>query len=105
MIKQTSVRRTGVAAALLLALGVTTMVSNVSAQEASPSGSGEASPSVRASVAAQASPAVVQEEDNDVPWGLLGLLGLGGLAGLRRRPEPVREGASKIGVYDNNQQR
>jgi MYXO-CTERM domain-containing protein len=66
-----------VAAALLLALSITMMGSTVYAQEGSPS--------------AQASPVVQQDEDNDVPWGLLGLLGLGGLAGLRRRPEPVRE--------------
>lgn len=99
MIKQTWVRRTGVAAALLLALSVTTLTSNVYAQEGSPSASGAASPS------AQASPVVQQEEGNDFPWGLLGLLGLGGLAGLRRRPEPVREGPTKVGVYDNNQQR
>jgi MYXO-CTERM domain-containing protein len=90
MTKQQWGRRTGVAAALLFALSVTMVGSTVYAQEGSP--------------AAQASPAVVQqEEDNDVPWGLLGLLGLGGLAGLRRRPEPVREGPTTVGVYDNKQ--
>lgn len=100
MIKQIWARRTGVAAAVLLALSVTTIGSNVYAQEASPSGS----PAGQASAVAQASPVVVQEDDgNDVPWGLLGLLGLGGLAGLRRRPEPVREGPTKVGVYDNKQ--
>jgi MYXO-CTERM domain-containing protein len=44
-----------------------------------------------------------QGDDNDVPWGLLGLLGLGGLASLRRRPEPVREVPTTVGVYDNTQ--
>jgi MYXO-CTERM domain-containing protein len=95
MFNQTWVRRTGVAAALLLALSVTMMASNVYAQEASPSG--------QASPVAQASPVVQENDDNDFPWGLLGLLGLGGLAGLRRRPEPVREGPTKVSVYDNNQ--
>jgi len=78
MIKQRWGRRAGMAAALLLALSITMMGSTVYAQEGSPS--------------AQASPVVQQEENNDVPWGLLGLLGLGGLAGLRRRPESEPEG-------------
>ena len=69
-------RRTPVAAALLLALSVTTGGATVSAQEGSPSG--------------QANSAAQTNDDNGFPWGLLGLLGLGGLAGLRR-PEPVRD--------------
>ena len=98
MIKHLWERRAGVAAALLLALSVTTLGSTVSAQEGSPA--------AQPSGSAPASPAVVQQDDDtDVPWGLLGLLGLGGLAGLRRRPEPVREGPTTVGVYDNNQQR
>jgi MYXO-CTERM domain-containing protein len=96
MTKHAYIRRMSVAAALLLALSGTLLGSTVYAQEGSPS--------ALPSGAAQASPAVVQqEEDNDVPWGLLGLLGLGGLVGLRRRPEPVREGPTTVGVYDNNQ--
>jgi len=95
MITQLWERRAGVAAALLLALSVTTLGSTVSAQEGSPS--------AQPSGSAQASPVVQQEEDTEVPWGLLGLLGLGGLAGLRRRPEPVREGPTTVGVYDTTQ--
>jgi MYXO-CTERM domain-containing protein len=86
MIMQRWKRRAGVAAALLLALSVTTLGSPAAAQEGSPSGS----PSGPASAGVQASPVVQQDDDTDVPWGLLGLLGLAGLAGLRRRPEPVR---------------
>jgi len=98
MMKRPRERRTRVAAALLLALGVTMLGSTVSAQEGSPSGSAQPSG------VAQTSPVAVQQDDgNDVPWGLLGLLGLGGLAGLRRRPEPVREGPTTVGVYDNKQ--
>lgn len=97
MITQLWIRRAGVAAALLLALSVTTLGSTVSAQEGSPSAQPSGSP--------QARPVVQQDDGNDVPWGLLGLLGLGGLAGLRRRPEPVRDGPTTVGVYDNTQQR
>ena len=82
MIMQGWKRRAGVAAALLLALSVTTLGASVYAQEGSPS--------AQPSGSAQASPVVQQDDDTDVPWGLLGLLGLAGLAGLRRRPEPVR---------------
>ena len=31
----------------------------------------------------------VEEDDNDVPWGLLGLLGLAGLLGRKRRDDDV----------------
>jgi len=94
--QHTDIRRLSVATALVLALGVTALSATVSAQEASPSGQPDVS----------ASPVVVQNnDDTDVPWGLLGLLGPGGLAGLRRRPEPVREGPTKVGVYDTTQQR
>ena len=78
--QHTHIRRLGVATALVLALGVTALSTTVAAQEASPSGQ----PDV------PASPAPQENDDTDVPWGLLGLLGLGGLAGLRRRPNPVR---------------
>jgi MYXO-CTERM domain-containing protein len=93
MIKHTWRRRPDVAAALLLALSVTTLGPTVAAQEASPSGQ----------QAVQASPAAQTNDDTEFPWGLLGLLGLGGLAGLRRRPEPVRDGPATVGVYDTPQ--
>ena len=80
MRKHAYIRRAGVVTALLLALGVTTLESPAAAQEASPSGQQDVA----------ASPVPQENDDTDVPWGLLGLLGLGGLAGLRRRPELVR---------------
>ena len=70
-------RRLLVAAALLAILGSPALGRMAVAQE------GTVQPVPQTQV-------VETDEQNDVPWGLLGLLGLGGLAGLRRREEPRR---------------
>ena len=71
--KGTPLRRVVWAGGIVLA-GVS-IGSPVAAQDASPS-------------AAVQTTQPVEQEDDEIPWGLLGLLGLGGLAGLRRREEP-----------------
>lgn len=38
-----------------------------------------------------------QDNDDDIPWGLLGLLGLAGLMGLKRRDRDDRVDANRTG--------
>ena len=76
-----TIRRLGIAGALLAAFMIPSAGTIAFAQDGSP--------------ATTTANTTQQDDGNDFPWGLLGLLGLGGLAGLRRREQPVAIDASR----------
>jgi MYXO-CTERM domain-containing protein len=57
---------------------------------AAPAAMDPAAPAATDPTLAATTPADVEEDDADFPWGLLGLLGLAGLLGLKRRDDDDR---------------